>query len=67
MPRIILKLFGELLTTLLVGSLLGGGFLLASSQLHLAVPEPHQRVIFFVGILLFSAAFRLLIAIREER
>ena len=52
--------------TLAGGALLGGAILALSILLQLPVPEPHQRPVFFIGVVLFSVVFRLLIWVREE-
>lgn len=61
-----MRLFKEIVTTLVVGSLLGGGILAGAAYGHLPIPEPGQRPIFFIGVVLFSVAFRLLMSIKEE-
>jgi ABC-type enterobactin transport system permease subunit len=61
-----MRIFKEILVTLVVGALFGGGIIAASAYLHLSIPTPHQRPIFFIGIILFSIAFRLLMTRKEE-
>ena len=59
-----MRFLKEILTTILVGAALGGGAIVFSAYLRLPLPEPSQRPVFLVGAVLFSAAFRLLMATR---
>jgi phosphotransferase system glucose/maltose/N-acetylglucosamine-specific IIC component len=61
-----MRILKDILLTLAVGAAFGGGFLALSSYLKLPIPAPHQRPVFFIGIVLFSGAFRLLMVLREE-
>lgn len=61
-----IRFFKEILTTLAVGACLGGSVLAVSAWLRLPIPEPHQRPVFFVGVVVFSIAFRLLLQLRDE-
>jgi hypothetical protein len=60
------KVLKELLWTLLAALLMGQAVVFVLSKLSPFVPlRPEQRTIFFLGIILFSLVFRLLIHVRE--
>lgn len=61
-----MKLVQDLIVSLLVGAILGLGVLFGASYLNLPVPEPHQKPIFLIGVILFTVAFRLLMVIRGD-
>lgn len=61
-----MKLFQGLVISLIIGALLGSVVLFVASYLHLPVPEPHQKPIFLIGVVLFTVAFRLLMVIRGD-
>lgn len=61
-----MRIFKDILMTLTVGAAFGGGGIALSSYLNLPVPAPHQKPVFFIGIVLFSVAFRLLMLFKDE-
>ncbi len=62
----VLKILKETLLTLVSGSCFAGSLLGVSAWFHWSIPEPQQRPVFFVGLILFSLTFRLLIHVRTQ-